>query len=252
MHPIRTSGASVRVLGIGVLALAWLVAPAAQAVPLYLTGGNTGFDPAAVAAAGLAPFFVADPSDVFLSAGAPTTGFSPQLSVVETARRTRSNPQATAGTPSLLDPARVDVTLRITNETADALVTPVLLFLGGNPNATLGDPAVTAMGLEADLLDEILRFRSAPDADPLLYGVLALPSLAPGDSVHRVIRYVVSDTMRLIQDPTRCAPDPSPCVVVPPYVLTGIDNPTVIPEPAAVVLLAAGLLGLFGARRRCG
>jgi hypothetical protein len=230
---------SLRARRVSWLSLAFLAvlafAPApAGAVPLYFTGSNTGFSPTAVQAAGLSPLYLSNPSGDWHTAG--DTRFLPDVSVVEISRTVLSNPQGRGDIPDFDDPALVNVRFRITNRLGEALTNPLLVFLGASVGSR--DPDIDRVGLEVDLLDAILKYEGGTP-DPLLYGVLQLPTLQPGEFVERTIRYVIADAMR-VQGGN---------AVVPPYTVAVLNDPTVIPEPTTLLLASVACASLLAARR---
>ncbi len=201
--------------------------------PLYFQADQgQGFDPADVAASGIAPSLEATPSDLFIGAGGPSSGASVRVS--SQAITTIHQLPATA-TPS--DPAIVDSTWTIENVSAGALAAPVLLFTVLDPlNTYPGNPQI---GLDGDLLD-LLRY-VPPSGPDILYGAIVLPDLAEGESTEILVRYVVGGPLA-ISDASQ---------VLAPLGLAVALSYTEVPEPTTLLLCATGLAGiaLFGRRR---
>jgi hypothetical protein len=194
----------------------------AEITPLYFDEVPNGFSPASVAAAGRVPDFVTDTGDLFLGAGDPASGAPFQITsqVVSVVHQLPA-----MATPT--DPAIVDSTWTIENVSAGALTAPLLLFTVLDPLDTYpGDPVI---GLDADLL-EIVSFD--PAGADILYGAVALPDLAGGQSTQFTVRYVVAGPLQ-VQNASQ---------LLAPMGLAVAATYTAVPEPSTLLLAVGGLL----------
>jgi hypothetical protein len=224
----RASGKHARVLALALAAaaLAGVVGPARaltldDITPLYFDGpGGYGFDGAAAAAAGRSAGFSATPFDRRITAPGSAVTIAQQLSTVH---------QAPAS-PTDATPTIVDSIWTITNVAAGDLYAPMLVFTSLDPLNTYSSGTKPRQGLDADLL-ALLAYSSG--GTNYLFGAVALPDLAEGDSAEFTLRYVVATPLL----------SGSTGQLLAPLGVSLLASHTTIPEPSTFCLLAFGLLG---------
>lgn len=195
--------------------------------PLYFDGsGGQGFSATSVGAQGLAPAFSATGSDLWLGVGGTGSGFP--IEIDQALGTVHQNPDQ----PSVADPVIADSSWTVRNASATALNAPLLVFTSVDPLHAY-PIALPPTGLDADLLS-LLAYSFA--GDDFLYGVIALPDLAPGAAVQVTLRYVVAGPL-------------APGGALPPLGAAALGSYRLVPEPSTAALLGAGTLWLAAAAR---
>lgn len=225
MQLIGRSGAGIA--GLWVLA-GLLLSSSAHADPIYFSSTQPfGLDPGAVAPSG-----VADPSQQVLASNQDADGamgLDLALTFTQSVLQVISRPT----TPSFENPFVVDMEFDIENTSGRVLTDAVLSFTRACPS-----PTPECVGFDADAVGfeesvEALLYMSL--GDPLLLPSLFLEELLPQERVVRTVRMYFADDM-----PTTS----SGGFVIPPVGVAGFSAFTQVPEPAAIFLLALGLIAL--------
>lgn len=236
-------------LGMAAPAGALTVGGGLEITPLYFLEDDPppghqdefGFDPAAVAGAGLVPTLFADFSNPQLLAGnAMFPGLDLSITQDLANPLVIQNPQdparadstpGVADLPSFADPFVAESDWTVQNTSGRPLDDVALLFMLPDFSAY---PAVP-VGLDANLL-QILRYDVG---DVFHLGAVLLGDLAPGDTAEVTVRYVVAG--ELLSD--------GGSLVMPPLSTLGLAE---VPEPGSAILFALGIAALAGRRRRAG
>jgi hypothetical protein len=195
--------------------------------PLYFQGaGGFGFELADVQAIGRAPSFTANAGNTQYTAGA---GSGVQIGITQALGTTHQNP----GAPSFANPVIADSTWTLRNNTSTTLIAPLLVFTRVDPTGVY-PITLPPTGLDADNL-QFLTY-SVSNVQYTL-GAVALPTLRPGDTTSVLIRYVVAGAL-------------APGDLLPRLGVTVLGTyTTVVPEPATVALVSAGLIALAARAR---
>jgi hypothetical protein len=231
-------------IGLALLGAALALAPAPRAaalsvldtVPLWFDGpGGYGFDPSAVAGAGLGPAYSAGAQDGWIDAGGSALGLPIGIDVHLGA--VHKNPQAKGRKANRKRPLIADSSWTVTNQSGEDLEDVLLVFTLGDSR---GRKRPKPVALDGNLV-EILEY-SFQGTD-YLFGAVRLGDLTaegPGSSTTIDVRYIVGAGLKKRHGK----------IFLPPLGVSGLTGWSAVPEPSVLVLTASGLLGLAALRRR--
>jgi hypothetical protein len=201
--------------------------------PLWFDGpGGYGFDPAAVAAAGLVPAFRADADDAWLDAG--DSRLALPIAIDVDLGPVHRNPQARGAAPTRRRPFLADSTWTVTNHSGEALEDVLLVFTLAD---TSGRRRPKPVALDGNLI-EILEY--SHDGVDYAFGAVRLGDLAADGSTTLTVRYVVGGALKKKRNR----------LLLPPLGVSAVTGFQIVPEPATAAALGLGLLALAAARRR--
>jgi len=148
-----------------------------------------------------------------------------------------SSPGTPQGTPTKTTPFVGDSLWTVKNNTGQQLVAPLLVITFVDYQTTSYPNVPVALD---DGLIDVVRYTA--QGQTYLFGAMPLGPLAPGESKQVRIRYIVGGALPLVGGNYQ----------LPQLAVSGVLDATRVPEPSALLLVAAGLAAVASVRRRAG